>query len=161
MIPNLCTQTDPFRVHDKIFGYIKEQQEEEIQFDVDGNIHIGSGVYCNPTAYYDSFKGKNPYKCLNLLTEGVYGLQELSMRCVRKQKNTLHKKPLSPIKTMAIERKVYTFMRMKDKTISQVDDFLDDINSAYHTAISSAKSRVARRLMLEQAEATQDEVINS
>ena len=51
---------------------------------------------------------------------------------------------------MAIEKKVYAFMRIEDKTISQVDDFLNDIKTAHHRAITSAKVRLQTQNQLDE-----------
>ena len=68
--------------------------------------------------------------------------RRFSQKVCKEAKNTLHKKLLSPVKRMAIERKVYAFMRVKDKTISQVDDFLNDLNVSHHKVIYAAGKRL-------------------
>ena len=69
-------------------------------------------------------------------------MKDLSQRCVRKQTNTEHKKLLSPVKRLAIERKVYAHMRIKDKTLSQIDDFFNELNIKHGKVIHGATMRI-------------------
>ncbi|KAL7291635.1 hypothetical protein TKK_0014673 [Trichogramma kaykai] len=131
---------DIFRVHDKIFNYNEEKKTDELEYDSIGRVHLGFNVFCNAVAYNDAFKGKDAYKCLYTLSRGVYGLEKLSQMCVRSQMNTVGKEELHPLKKFAIERKVYAFMRCKDFTLSQIDNFLDGLNTAHGRVMTSAKT---------------------
>lgn len=144
-----------------MFGYSKEQAEPQLEYNEDGYVHLGLQVFCNPIAFNDAYKSKKPYICLCLLSEGVYGLKDLSQRCVRKQTNTSNRRMLYPTKRLVIEKKLYAFMRMKDQTLSQIGDFLDNLNSLHRRIINGAKSRLEYLKKTEETEKEIDAQVNA
>uniref|UniRef100_A0ABD2WP70 BEN domain-containing protein n=1 Tax=Trichogramma kaykai TaxID=54128 RepID=A0ABD2WP70_9HYME len=144
-------QFNVYKTHDSIYCY-DPNAEYNLEYNENGDVHLGSNIYCNKIAFHDSFKSKSAAKCLTTLTQGVYDLKDLASRCVRKQKNTGSKKVLCPIKKFFVEKNVYAFMRMKDKTISDIDDFFDDINRRHHNAITCAQSKLETQRKLREME---------
>ncbi|XP_031789313.1 uncharacterized protein LOC116418355 [Nasonia vitripennis] len=109
---------NPFYHYDTIYTF---ESDEKLNYDEFGNVLLAHGVPCNPKAYNDSWKTKSPSKCLAILSQGVYEFKDLAERCVRKQKNTKDKKKLDPLKTVALEKQVYKFMRIKNLNIDDID----------------------------------------
>ena len=102
---------------------------------------LSHGVPCNPKAFNDSWKTKSPSTCLSILSQGVYGIEDLAQRCVRKQSNTKNKKKIDPLKTVALEKQVYKFMRTKNLLIEDVEYFLRQLNTVHHQCITKAIRR--------------------
>uniref|UniRef100_A0ABD2X560 Uncharacterized protein n=1 Tax=Trichogramma kaykai TaxID=54128 RepID=A0ABD2X560_9HYME len=142
-------QFNVYKIHDSICCY-DPNAEYNLEYNKNGDVHLGSNTYYNKIAFHDSFKSKSAAKCLTTLTQGVYDLKDLASQCVRKQKNAGSKKALCPIKKFVVEKNVYAFMRMKDKTISDIDDFFDDINRRHHNAITCAQSKLETQRKLRE-----------
>ncbi|OXU16592.1 hypothetical protein TSAR_003291 [Trichomalopsis sarcophagae] len=132
------SKIDPFLHYDDIYSY---QQDQSIKYDEFGNVLLAHGIPCNPKAYNDSWKTKSPSKCLAILSQGVYELQDLAERCVRKQSNTKQRKKLDPLKTIALEKQVYKFMRIKNLQIDDVEYFLRNLNTVHNQCITKARRR--------------------
>lgn len=146
------SHVDPFTVHDKIYEFNREKPGE-LETDNEGRVHLGEGVYCTRNAYDSSFKTDCPAKCLNSLSEGIYGLDDLSKRTVRMQGNTAKQNSLSPLKKRIVEKHTYIFMRAKDFTINQVDLHCKRFNTMHRQAITYATNKLKRDKKLEEQSA--------
>lgn len=147
---NCLSNFNIFAVHDKIYDFNKEQDEKELRYDSAGKVHLGENVFCTRNAFDASFKTDSPSKCIAILSGGVYGLEDLFTRTVRRQGNTLHLRELSRVVTRVIERKTYALMRVKDYTISQVDYHIKKFNAYHRQAITNASSKLQYQKKLKE-----------
>lgn len=145
---------NPFHQYDKIYSF---QSDEKLNYDEFGNVLLAHGVPCNPKAYNDSWKTKSPGKCLGILSQGVYEVNDLAQRCVRKQLNTKDKKKLDPLKTVFLEKQVYKFMRIKNLNIEDVECFLQKLNTVHNQCINKAKRRCKTLEFINQETGSDDE----
>lgn len=112
---------NPYLHYDAVYAY---SPSDDLKYDELENVLLAFDIPCSPKAYTDSWKLQTPSQCMAILSQEVYGISDLAQRCVRKQKNTSHLKKLDPMKTVALEREVYRFMRTKNFKIEDIEIFL-------------------------------------
>ena len=81
---------------------------------------------------------------------GIYGAQDLAIRCVRAGKMAEGISMLSPTKKEVVEDEFYKYLVAKGYSKSSISDELAKCNSYHHVSISSVKKKVKRMLLLEQ-----------
>ncbi|XP_057339619.1 putative uncharacterized protein DDB_G0271606 isoform X2 [Microplitis mediator] len=102
-------------------------------------IHVGGGFYVPSLSYREAFNSYVPSKFVKIMSHGIWGVEKLATKVVRKQKNTGDKKELTPEKKVVILYHYERFKKKRNLSKDLYDVEVGKLNKYLGTAITSAR----------------------
>lgn len=103
-------------------------------------VMLDRGVQCKTTAYMDAYMIGSASRFVGILSIGIYGMEDLSTRCVREQKNTTDN-VLDETITSVIEGELLQMLDAWGKDDEEVKWHIRKRRIYHHAAITSAKTK--------------------